>query len=118
MADSPEDQEKVERDERTRLMREESRLLSQAIDAERVRFDRILRTCGVLLMFVGGFLAAMAPLPSRGALVAGTALTVGPLVALVGGQGATRAENLPTWVRAAYIVGALVGAAMGVGVLR
>jgi len=113
MAETPEEIEARERAEKTSFLRAESRVLAAELERERVLFDRQLRVAGVLLTIVGAFLASLMPLTLRGAGAAGIALGVGPLLAALGGQGATRAENAPGWLKSVYAGAAILGSVVG-----
>jgi hypothetical protein len=113
MPDSPEDEAKRLVHERSALLREESRQIAEAIELERAQFDRVLRVAGGAATVVALVLASFAPLGTRGATVAGTALVCGPLAMLVGGQGATRPENMPSWLKWAFVAGAIAGSILG-----
>lgn len=118
MPDPPEDLERAERDERARVMRAESQAIAAEFEEERRRFDRLVRGAGALATLAGIGLASMAPLTARGAIVAGAALLGGSVATLVGGQGGTRPETMPTWTRWALGIAGAIGAAMGLATLR
>jgi hypothetical protein len=118
MPDSPEDEAKRISNERTALLREESRQIAEAIELERAQFDRVVRVAGGAMTVVGIGLAVLAPLSTRGATVSGMALVCGPLAMLLGGQGATRAENVPPWLKWTYVAGAILGSLLGGSALR
>ena len=113
MAETPEEIEARERAEKTSFLRAESRALAGELERERVLFDRQLRVVGVLLTIVGAFLVSLTPLTVRAAGAAGIAVAVGPLLAALGGQGATRAENVPVWLKSLYAGAAILGIVFG-----
>ena len=114
MADPPEDEERAVARERAALVREEGRRLAEDYDRERVRFDRIVRVAGGLSLLIGIAFLGMEPLRLRAAATAGMALTCGPLALLLGGQGGTRADTMPLWLKGIYATAMLVGGALGV----
>lgn len=118
MPESPEDEARRAASERSALLREESRQIAEAIELERTQFDRIVRVAGGAATAVAIALAAFAPLSVRGATVSGMALVCGPLAMLFGGQGATRADNMPGWLRWTFVAGAIVGSILGGTTLR
>lgn len=118
MPDSPEDEAKRIANERSALLREESRQIAEAIELERTQFDRALRVAGAAATVLALVLASLAPLGTRGATIAGTALVCGPLALFAGGQGATRPENMPSWLKWAFVGGAIVGTFVGASALR
>jgi len=118
MADPPEELERHEKDEIARVMRVESQALATAFEEERRRFDRQIRGAGVLLAMAGIGLASMAPLSGRGAIVAGMALVGGPAATLLGGQGGTRPETMPTWTGWAFAIAGIIGGLLGLATLR
>jgi hypothetical protein len=118
MPDTPADDERRRQRELAEQMRKESAALAEALESERVKFDRQVRLSGGLVTALSFVLVAMAPFTTRGAAMTGVALVCGPLALVLGGQGATRAEHLPAWVRVAFAVGAFIGGALGAATLR
>lgn len=118
MADAPEDLERVEREERARVLRVESQAIAAAFEEDRRRFDRHVRAAGVFAALAGFGLSSMAPLTGRGAILAGAAFLGGTVAALIGAQGGTRPETMPTWTRWALGVAGAVGAGVGLAYLQ
>jgi hypothetical protein len=118
MPESPEEETQRMARERAAFVREESRQLAEALEAERLLFDRIVRVAGGVVTLLALVLAVMAPLNVRGATVSGMGLVCGPLALLLVGQGGTRAENIPNWLKWTYFGGALLGTAIGATLLH
>ena len=118
MPDSPEDEELRLRRERTEVIRRESAALAAELERDRVRLDRQVRIAGGVTTAITFGLMMMGPLTARGAATGGIGLVCGPLAVLLGGQGATRPENLPTWLRWTYVAGAILGGMLGGATLR
>ncbi len=118
MADPPEELERNEKHEIARVVRAESAAIAAALEEERRRFDRHVRAAGGVLTLVGLGLTTMAPLTDRGAALAGFALLTGTASLVLGGQGGTRPETMPTWTGWALAVAGFIGGLLGLATLR
>lgn len=117
-ADPPGD-ERTERLERTRaVIRTSGAELAASIEADRKRLDRNLRVAGFAMLVFGVLLvlARVLDFPRlwrREGSVAGAAILVGPMLMVLGSQGAAQLERLPVWMRAALAVAAGFGILLG-----
>jgi hypothetical protein len=118
MPESPEDEAlRLARERREALQRERSELAS-ALRAEAAVFDRRIRIAGAILTALAAAALVWPPHTTRGAVLQGVALVCGPLALLLGSQGARDAHAMPLRLRALYIGGFLLGAAIGSTWLR